>query len=207
MTIVRSKSPITNQNQRGTILLVSLVLLLVMTVIGVATMEGSTLQERMASNDRQQTIAQNAAEFALRTAEQWVLANVQSTDDLVMFDGGDGLYSDVPRPDPLGDQVPLPDDVDVDDADPWVLGLGVEVDGLQDNSVALNPRYIIEYAGTMRLKLGTQLNVLNNGNNVSPQDPHVFRITAIGWSRDANIFRVLEGSVVTGSGNGVFTYN
>ena len=55
--------------QRGSALIVALVFLLVMTLIGVAAMQGTTQQESMASNARQRNLAFQAAEAALRAGE------------------------------------------------------------------------------------------------------------------------------------------
>lgn len=55
--------------QRGSALIVSLVFLLVMTLIGVAAMQGTTQQENMANNARQRNLAFQSAEAALRAGE------------------------------------------------------------------------------------------------------------------------------------------
>jgi Tfp pilus assembly protein PilX len=62
------------QTQQGVILVVSLIMLLAMTVIGVTLITGSTLQERLAGSSRQFTIARMNAEGALREAEETLRA-------------------------------------------------------------------------------------------------------------------------------------
>jgi len=57
------------KTQRGVALLVALVFLVVLTILGLATMRGTTLQERMAGGSRDYNIALQAAEAALRDAE------------------------------------------------------------------------------------------------------------------------------------------
>ena len=59
-------------SQRGAILIVSLLLLLVMTLIGVTAVSTTTLQEKMAGNNRQRQLAFQAAGAALRDAETWL---------------------------------------------------------------------------------------------------------------------------------------
>lgn len=196
-----------NQKQRGAALVFALVILLVMTIVGVATMENSTLQERMAGNDRQKKLAVNAAEFALRTAEQWLIDNVQSTADLGLFNGtpGSGRYSMSPRPPGIGGANPLAG-VDVSRSADWAA-LGVEVGGLSADVTSQNPRYIIEYLGQGQISSATTKVIsLNEDANQGEVAPYFFRITAIGWSRDENIYSVLESSFRTGYGNGVFVY-
>lgn len=66
-------------SQKGAALAVGLLMLLAMTVLGVAALSTSTLQERMASNLRQMNIAMNGAESALVEAETWIDATVDPT--------------------------------------------------------------------------------------------------------------------------------
>lgn len=58
--------------QAGAVLFVSLIMLLVLTVIGVTAMQTTTLEEKMAGNLRDQTLAFQAAEAALREGETWL---------------------------------------------------------------------------------------------------------------------------------------
>lgn len=55
--------------QRGAVLFISLIVLIVMTIAGLAAMQGVGLDERMAGNLRDRTLAFEAAEAALREAE------------------------------------------------------------------------------------------------------------------------------------------
>ena len=59
-------------NQGGAALIVSLIFLLLMTLIGVTSMQSTTLQERMAGNTRDRNLALQAAEAALRQGETWL---------------------------------------------------------------------------------------------------------------------------------------
>lgn len=56
--------------QRGMSLFVSLIFLAVLSLLAVAAMNGTTLEERMARNERDQSAALNAAETAIRDAER-----------------------------------------------------------------------------------------------------------------------------------------
>lgn len=62
--------PSTADGQHGFVLLTSLVFLVVITLLAVTAMNRSTLQERMASNMRDQSRSQQAADAALREAER-----------------------------------------------------------------------------------------------------------------------------------------
>jgi hypothetical protein len=60
------------KSQSGAVLLVSLVLLLVMTIIGVRSMQTTSLGERMSVNYRNEEFALINAERAMKEAEGWV---------------------------------------------------------------------------------------------------------------------------------------
>jgi type IV pilus assembly protein PilX len=73
--------------QCGAVLIVSLVFMLILTIIAAASMQSSTLQERMAGNAKDTKLAFQAAEAGLRVAE-----SVLSQINVGSFDGGNGLY-------------------------------------------------------------------------------------------------------------------
>jgi type IV pilus assembly protein PilX len=60
--------------QKGAVLVVSLIMLLIMTLIGLSSMQSTTLEEKMAGNYRDQNIAFQAAESTLREGEGWIAA-------------------------------------------------------------------------------------------------------------------------------------
>ena len=68
-------------NERGAVLLVCLMLLLAVTVLGVAAMSSSTLQERMAGGARDYNVAFQSAEAALRVGEAYVREQVEASAD------------------------------------------------------------------------------------------------------------------------------
>ncbi len=58
--------------QQGAILIVSLLILLVLTMIGITGTRTTTMEEKMVGNMRQQSISFQAAEAAIRDAENWL---------------------------------------------------------------------------------------------------------------------------------------
>jgi len=64
----------TTRRQRGTALVTSLLLLLVLTVVGVTAMQVTRMQERMAGNTRDLNLAFQGAEAALRNGEDMIAA-------------------------------------------------------------------------------------------------------------------------------------
>lgn len=71
--------------QRGAVLIVSMLLLLIMTLIGVTGMRNTTLEEKMVGNTRDLQLAFNAAEGALRRSED--LLRVVNLPNFVAYDG------------------------------------------------------------------------------------------------------------------------
>ncbi len=83
--------------QRGVVLVVSLIMLLVMTLIGITSMNSSVLEEKMAGNMHNRNQAFQAAESALRIGEL-VIAGYTNLPD-VSSDGSTGIW-DVKAADP-----------------------------------------------------------------------------------------------------------
>ncbi len=63
-------------HQQGASLVIALMFLIVLTILGLVAVRSSTVQERMAGNDRDRAIAFEAAEAALRDAERDIQANL-----------------------------------------------------------------------------------------------------------------------------------
>ncbi|UHD17897.1 pilus assembly PilX family protein [Thiocapsa bogorovii] len=86
--MIRSRRPNSDRNrwprQKGVVLVVALMFMLVMTVVGITAMRSTILQERMAGNVRDRELAFQAAEAALRAGELAVLndTSIAATKDL-----------------------------------------------------------------------------------------------------------------------------
>lgn len=115
-------------NQRGAVLVVGLMLLVVLTLLGVVAMQGTTLQERMAGNMREQEQAFQSAEAALRAGEVFL----RTTDILPAFEGANGLF---PQPDPAAPRWAQPTTWSGDGSRPYT---GPVTEG------ETTPRFIIE---------------------------------------------------------------
>jgi len=57
------------KNQQGAVLIIALIMLLILTLLGVAVMESSVVEERMAGNSMDRNIAFQAAEAGLNAGE------------------------------------------------------------------------------------------------------------------------------------------
>lgn len=67
-----NRSPVTSRSQRGMALLVSLVFLLLLTLIGISSMQNATLQEKMAGSVSLRNQSFQLAEATLRMGESAV---------------------------------------------------------------------------------------------------------------------------------------
>jgi type IV pilus assembly protein PilX len=85
--------------QRGSVLIVGLILLLVMTMLGLSNISGTTLQEKMAGNTRDRAISFSVAETALRDAE-----NAAQNSNVAIYTSNTAGYYDIES-----NPAPLPD--------------------------------------------------------------------------------------------------
>ena len=76
--------------QRGAVLFVSLILLLILTLIGVTAARMQTVEERMAQNDDNHQLAVQAAEAALRYSETLLWGGIYSAPNFAA--NANGLY-------------------------------------------------------------------------------------------------------------------
>jgi type IV pilus assembly protein PilX len=188
------------KRQQGVVLIVALVMLLIMTVAGITTMSGATLQERIAGNQRQQIIARANGGHALRQAEFDLNALSNNGSFVpVQLDANfaavnDGLYSTEPI-DGAGAAQPIAFDRSND-----TLWNGVNSVPVLDAGGNLVGRYVIEYLGLSGFTATSQ--GLGLGGGGSYDDPvrdgeeggggrKVFRITALGIANDNNITTII----------------
>jgi len=80
------------KTQRGAALLISLILLLVLTFLGISSMQTTTLEERMTANQKDYYLAFEAAEYALTVAES-ELDTLFSTGAFNASGSNGGLFS------------------------------------------------------------------------------------------------------------------
>jgi len=154
-----------NNKQSGAALVVSLLILLVMTLIGVSSMQTSTMEEKMASNTREHQQAFEAAEAALRAAETHIEDDVTVT---AGFDttGTDGHYDNSVQ-------------------ELWRTLSWNDTDSLAESSYtstygsAPAPRYIIEHYGSATTSID-RFNLGGYGTGAGGGDIELFRITARG---------------------------
>lgn len=166
--------------QRGVALFISLVLLLVLTIIGVSAVQTTSLEERMARNTHDSVLAFQAAEAALREAESFLQANINSTAGFTPA-GNNGLW----RAADYGQTERWRQ------AGIWTGANSVEALTAVDN-VAEQPRYIVEWVATVQRSENPSL--LGSSYSTLFDRIEVFRITARGVGGSANARVVLQST-------------
>lgn len=87
---------LTYKKQQGAILIVALIMLLLLTIIGLSSMRGTSLQENMTGNMRDSNLSLQAAEAALRKGEQIVKSESPSALDTLELTPQAGTYASFP---------------------------------------------------------------------------------------------------------------
>lgn len=161
-------APSTLSTQRGAVLLVGLVMLLMMTIVGLAAMRGSSMQELMAGNMRDHNLAFQAAEAALRAGEE-ELNGVS----VPSFGGSASGYYKAEDLDREGqswsafwEQYPWDDDSVQTDMDiPWI---------------SREPRYVIEEVTAIMLA-GADGGAIDFESSLKAEETVFYRITSQGF--------------------------
>ncbi len=158
--------------QRGAVLIVSLLILLVMTLIGVTAMTTSNVEQKMSGNQSDLNVAFQSAEAALRDAE----AYIQSIAAVSAFNGGTtGLYTTTATVDPFANAT-------------WSSSSSRGYSGtLTDAGTA--PRYVIQL-----VKIGAPdpLMISNTGDGTGNSAVNTFRITARATGKTSNSYTYLQ---------------
>jgi type IV pilus assembly protein PilX len=141
--------------QRGMVLIVSLVMLLALTLLGLAAMQNSSLEERMAGNARAENLAFQATEAALRGGEAWMFA--RTAQPAAAASPGANEVWELYAPDPApANRLSWWQEQDA----VWWLADGVAYTGALPAGAAQvpQPHYVIEQAGFVgdSLVLGQQ---------------------------------------------------
>lgn len=169
------KNKVGGRSERGAILVVSLIILLILTILGVSVMHTTTLEEKMAAATRDKDLALQAAETALRAAEDYLAVSKPNSDQ----------FSDTcnaGRCTVAAGGVPRWEDPNICSTDSvWNGGCSVELTGAQTiQGVDQQPRYIIEFLKASGGALNNPM-VANLGDFPKEKASIYYRITALGY--------------------------
>lgn len=170
----------------GSVLVISLLILLTLTILGVTALNTTVMEERMSSNTRQRNLAHQAAETAMKAAEQWLgntAGNVMLSTHIGLFNGDAELYDNTVSSRSV--------DWDLNNTTAWASDNSQAVTTLSsfpadESEIPGAPRYVIEYIGR----------VGDPPLNFTDPDlrDHAFRIIAIGWGPDKTTKVVLSST-------------
>ena len=168
--------------QRGVALFICLALLLVLGIAGASGVRMTILEERMARNAGDALVAFEAAEAALRDAEEWLADSLDGTGHFTDA-GTNGLWTAAR----LGE------------TERWAIpGVWEPGNGTCRSAVthiglaAVQPRFIIEWIATLR-DAGNPHLVEESPANVEER-VEVFRITALGMGRTVNARAMVQST-------------
>lgn len=148
------------KKQDGVVLIISLIMLVLLTIIGITAMQVSNLEEKMAGNSKEYNSAFQAAETTLRSAETYInsLATLGDFNDSLP-----GFLSEGTA------------DPDYKASSTWSSAnsaLGPAISGL------ITPRYIIKHVGQQGDSENTGLTVSGYGESLAGSAVTLFRVTS-----------------------------
>lgn len=142
--------------QQGVALIMSLIILVILTLLGIGSMNTANLQILMTGNAQYQTVALNTSERVIREAEILV----------------DGIVAGAPAPSKTDGY----HDIDGGDSEVNLSNFTWPDNETADSANMANSKYIIEYSGRKSLPPATFKYI--NGNPIAGDNVYVFRITA-----------------------------
>lgn len=168
------------KNQKGGVLITTLILLLVMTLIGFSSIDMNLLNQKMLSNKQNKMIAFNSAEMALKDAEN----RIESLTGTESFNiqGSGGYFKFDPNV-----HYKVWEEIDWSDASSVI-----ESDKKPDGAVA-SGRYIIELYSEMKANEDV-LNMSNYGSSIASEKTEIFRITAYGAGATDDSYVILQST-------------
>lgn len=153
-------------------LFVSLVMLLILTVLGISSVQSTSMQERMARNAMDANLAFQAAESAIRDAEVF-MEGLSDLDDFPLDSANaaaaaaNGYYVQVD-----------PDQSEVWETVDWTGAL-VRTAESSVPGVVTQPKYVVEFLKTV-VSDQDRLNLDNIGQDTGSGRTQMFRVTAYG---------------------------
>jgi len=172
-------------NQQGAVLVLSLLMLFVLTLIGVSSINTTSMEEKMSGNARNRHLAFQAAEAAISEAEQFIVGSVSSPATQFTAGGTGGLYT-------LGNGPSSGEAV----TKTWWTGLtttqrAAYASTLQDTKSS--PLYVIEFLGQTTQEEANDVEIFSGGTGKGGSGTFfVFRITARGTGLTDNSVVVIQ---------------
>jgi type IV pilus assembly protein PilX len=167
-----------NSKQKGAALIVSLIILVAMTLLGITSMKGTSTELSMAGNLRESALSFQAAEAGLRNAESVVEASTSAAS----LTGSTGYIAEFDA------------DPDYLTASSWSNARSIPDTDMDLAGIATNPKFFIKYAlkwSNNKLDKG-----LNKGSGYGGQQPgetaYIFKITSRGSGQTGRSYRTVQ---------------
>lgn len=173
-----------SQQERGAVLVVGLVMVLLISIIGISAIRGSNLQEAMAGNMRERNLAFQASESALRIGEE----SISDTKTRPVINNSAGLYNDTYKT-PTTSILTFTADNWIDATKVKVTALGLMTDAYHQ------PSYVIEQldpdlgAGAAMEGSGIDADAMLITGDITP-----YRVTSRGFGKAENAVKTLQTS-------------
>lgn len=170
------------KKQHGAVLVMSLLMLFVLTLVGVSSINTTTMEEKMSGNTRNRHLAFQSAESAIRDAERFIEDSV--INPAAQFNGAGGLYA-------LGNGPSTAEAVTPAWWDTAANSKRTYADVIQD--VSALPRYVIESLGGSAVPNDPNAGGQEEGPGAGGQGTiQIFRITAQGTGLTPNSIVVIQ---------------
>jgi len=178
------------QKQEGIVLFMSLVMLLLLTVLGVSSIQTTSLQQRMARNANDGNLAFQAAELALMDGENLL----QALNSQIAF-GDPGAPGTLGPNEANGYYFEEEPGVAPNwmEAGVWTGATGFRVSETVMTGVNGQPRYIVEHVKTVISGADT-LNLDNIGQDIGGGRTEIFRVTARGTGATGTALAMIQGT-------------
>lgn len=151
-------------------------------MIGVSSMNSSSLQEKMSGNFRDREIAFQAAEAALAYGEKFAKTDINTQG---AFTDSNGLYTTYNGPYPSN----------AFDLAKWWTGTDSKIfGGTAIAEVRTQPRFIIEYRAEVGEEEGTSIVVQNHGDSQGGGTITSFKVTARGTGQSDKTQVILQSN-------------
>ena len=163
-----------HKNQSGMALIISLIILISLTILGVTSMQATRTEVSMAGNQRESGLSFNATEAGLRAGEAFVEATASKG---AFDDPATGLYNRLEVDPDYGDSTVW----NSSQLAPTTLPYVVE-----------QPRFIIKYLGDRSQNEVAAVNLGGYGSGQPGMTVSYFRVTSRGAGQISNSYRFIQ---------------
>lgn len=153
-----------HKNQSGLALVISLIFLVVLTMLGLTSMQGTMTEIAMSGNLRESNLSFQTAEMGLISGEEYVETSASKT----VYNGSNGLFSTTD------------DDPDYFDDTNWA---SVQTSTATIYDVYSKPKFIIKYLGDRSQNEVASVNIGGYGSAQPGKTVSNFRVTSRGYGQ------------------------